>query len=139
MIIYADGIFDIFHVGHVRHFKTLKNISDDVFLIIGVISDHSASSYKRKPIYEENHRYELVESCKYVDCVIKSAPLYITEDFLKKNKIDFVYHAFCNSNDSDKQNELFAIPMKLGIMRTILYNTGISTTDIINKIRNQNI
>ena len=138
MIIYADGIFDLFHVGHVRHFQKLKNISDDVFLKIGVISDKNATSYKRKPIYEESHRYELVESCKYIDYVIRDSPLYITEEFIKEHQIDYVYHAFINISDSNKQNELFEIPMKLGIMRVIPYNTGISTTDIIKNIQQLN-
>ena len=138
MIIYADGVFDIFHVGHVRHFKQLKNISSNIFLIIGVISDAEATVYKRKPIYEEEHRYELVESCKYVDQVIRNAPLYITEDFIKQNKIDFIYHAFSNINDSTKQDDFFKVPRKLGIMKTIPYNSCISTTDIINKIKKTN-
>ena len=54
MRIFADGVFDLFHQGHRQHFERLKTLHDDVYLIIGVISDEEASSYKRKPIDDEN-------------------------------------------------------------------------------------
>ena len=73
--IFCDGIFDLFHEGHVEHLKKIKNMFGDVYLIVGVLSDKQATEYKRKPIYNESQRISLVKNCKYVKKVITSYPL----------------------------------------------------------------
>ena len=136
-IIYIDGIWDLFHSGHILHFKKVKELDNqENILLVGIISDEDAKSYKSSPIYNQDNRKLLIESCKYVDKVIENAPLVITESFMKENNIDLVCHAFSNENDFLKQKELFDGPIKLNKFQIIPYNTGISTTDIINKIKN---
>ena len=54
--IYIDGIFDLFHRGHLESLKQSKNLRNDVFLIVGVISDKVATSYKRQPIIKEENQ-----------------------------------------------------------------------------------
>ena len=70
MIIYIDGIFDLFHRGHLESFKQIKDIYKDCFLIVGVVSDEDAMSYKREPIISYEDRCEIIKSIKYVDKVI---------------------------------------------------------------------
>ena len=44
--IYIDGIFDLFHMGHVLHLKDVKELDDqDNYLIVGIISDKDADNY----------------------------------------------------------------------------------------------
>ena len=50
--IYLDGIFDLYHRGHIESFKQCLEMGDK--LIIGVISDKDAEGYKRRPIICEN-------------------------------------------------------------------------------------
>ena len=134
--IYIDGIFDLFHKGHVLHFKKIKELDDqENQVIVGIISDEDAANYKRKPIYDEEHRKILIESCKYVDEVIVCAPLVIDESFLEKHQIDLVCHAFMNKEDEEKQSEFFKIPIKLNKFRAIDYYSPISTSLLLNKIR----
>ena len=134
--IYIDGIFDLFHMGHVLHLKDVKELDNkDNYLIVGIISDKDAENYKRKPVYDENNRKILIESCKYVNEVMLNPPLIITEDFIKDNRIDLICHGFLDNNDIEKQKDFFEIPIKLNKFRTVKYHTGISTTDIINKIK----
>ena len=72
--IYVDGIFDLFHKGHVMHFKDMKELdNEDNYLIVGIISDKDAKDYKRLPIYNQENRKILVESCRYVDEIIENA------------------------------------------------------------------
>tara|TARA_B110000008_G_scaffold26052_2_gene23452 strand:+ start:24533 stop:25864 length:1332 start_codon:yes stop_codon:yes gene_type:complete len=134
MRIYADGIFDLFHNGHRLHLERLKALHDDVYLIIGVISDEDASSYKRKPIVDENTRLQMVRNEACVD-EAHMTPLIMTKDFIQTNRIDFVYHAFANKQDENVQSECFRVPKEMGIFRTIPYIEGISTTNIIANMR----
>ena len=138
MIIFCDGVFDLFHRGHVNHFKKIKELYPDSYLLVGVLNDIEASNYKRKPVFNENKRLSLVESCKYVDKATIDYPLVITEEFMFDHKIDLVIHAFSNKNDFEKQNDCFKVPVKLNKMKIIDYNDGISTTNIIKDINSLN-
>ena len=134
--IYIDGIWDLFHCGHVLHFKDIKELDGlNNCLIVGIISDKNAISYKRKPIYNELNRKILVDSCKYVDEIIVDAPLIVDQTFMKDHQIDMVCHGFSNNRDFEKQREFFKVPIELNKFRKVQYHHGISTTDIIQKIQ----
>jgi choline-phosphate cytidylyltransferase len=139
-IVYTDGIFDLFHRGHIEYLKLCKNIfsneeEEEVFLIVGIVNDKDASGYKRIPIYNENDRYEIIKNIKCVDKIIKDAPLIITEDFMLENKIDYVIHSFSNASDEGVQDEFFKVPIQMGKFKKIQYYSSISTTDIIKRIK----
>lgn len=133
-IIYTDGIFDLFHRGHLEYIKCCKNAFEDVFLIVGIVNDKDATGYKRPPIYCENDRYAIVENIKYVDKVIRDAPLIIDEAFMNEHQIDYVIHSFSNEADAEKQQEFFKVPIRMNKFMKISYYSSISTTDIIKKI-----
>ena len=135
MKIFCDGIWDLFHSGHVEHLKKIKNLYDDVFLLVGVTSDNEAIEYKRKPFYNQEDRIKFVESCRYVDEVILYEPL--TEDFINKHNIDLVVHAYFDDNDLEKLKPYFEVPTKLNKMKWIEYNHGISTTMILKELNNK--
>jgi choline-phosphate cytidylyltransferase len=135
-IIYTDGIYDLFHRGHAESFSQIKKMFPNCYLIVGIINDKDATGYKRKPIYNEEDRYYLVENMKSVDEIVKSAPLIITEEYLDKYKIDLVVHGFSNPNDSQKQDDFFKIPIQLGKFSEIPYYSSISTTEILSRIKN---
>ena len=133
--LYVDGIYDLLHVGHVRQFKHIKEKYPEYELVIGVINDKDATGYKREPIIKEADRYEMFLSTKYVDTVLKNAPLIVTPEFLLKNNIDLVVHGFSTPEDREKQKDFFeAIKDKF---EEIPYNFGTSTTDTISRIFNQ--
>ncbi len=135
MIIYIDGVFDLFHYGHIEIFKKCKYLYENIYLIVGIVSDKIAMNYKRKPIYNEKHRYALVENSKYVNKIVKDCPLIITKQFMEKHKIDLVVHSFSNKNDKDKQDEFFKYPKSINKFREIEYCNEISTTEIMNNIK----
>ena len=63
---YTDGVYDMFHVGHLNMLKEAKKRCDE--LIVGVHSDAIVEGYKnRKTIINENDRREIIDSIKYVD------------------------------------------------------------------------
>ena len=133
--IYIDGIFDLFHRGHLESLKQAKNIDKDIYLIVGIIDDETASGYKRKPIINQFDRAEIIKNIKIVDEIIESAPLVITKEFIEKNNIDLVVHGFANDNDWEKQKDFFKYLIENNKFKKINYYDKISTTDIINNIK----
>ena len=125
--VYVDGVFDLFHAGHINFLKEAKKYGDK--LLVGVITDKDVQSYKRTPIITHSDRVTMLKFCKLVDKVIEYPPLVITEEFLLKNKIDLVIHA-----DDSKQEKFFKVPISKGIMKYIPYTSRISTTKLINAI-----
>ena len=63
---YTDGVYDLFHVGHLNMIQTAKSRCE--YLIIGVHGDDVVEEYKhRRPIINENDRKRIIESIKGVD------------------------------------------------------------------------
>jgi len=129
--VYADIVGDLFHIGHINIFKLARELGD--YLIVGVHSDSSVESYKRKPIFSEQDRYEIIRNCELVDEVVEDAPLILTEKYINDNKIDIVVHGDDKSIHFETQHK---IPLDMGIMKYLKYTDGISTSEIITKIRN---
>lgn len=135
MRIYLDGVFDLFHRGHLEAIKTAKNLYPDTWLIVGVVSDKDTESYKRIPIINEIDRVEIIKSLKMVDEVIFPCPMSTTREFIEENKIDMVVHGFADENDWKKQEKYFEEIIKLGKFKRIIYYNKCSTTDIIKRIK----
>tara|TARA_R100000808_G_C2155395_1_gene167783 strand:+ start:10794 stop:11180 length:387 start_codon:yes stop_codon:yes gene_type:complete len=121
---------DLFHLGHLNLIKRAREQGD--YLIVGVHSDADIASYKRVPIINESQRYELVRACRYVDEVIEAAPLIMTEQFLGENKIDYVVRGDDITPELLRQQ---AVPIKMGIMKYVPRTKHVSTTAIIERIK----
>jgi rfaE bifunctional protein nucleotidyltransferase chain/domain len=67
---FANGVFDLLHVGHVRYLEGAKALVDR--LVVAVNSDASVRGLKGegRPILPESARAELVASLRAVDYVI---------------------------------------------------------------------
>ena len=123
--VYADIVGDLFHVGHLNLFKQAREFGD--YLVVGVHSDATVESYKRKPIIEEVDRYEIIKNCRLVDEIIEDAPRVITQEFIDKYNIDVVVHGDDPSPEFEEQHK---VPLGLGIMKYVKYTKGISSTEI---------
>ncbi len=66
-IIHCHGVFDLIHVGHIKHFKEAKEIGD--FLVVSITSDKYVNKGSGKPIFSENLRAEVLSSLEYIDAV----------------------------------------------------------------------
>lgn len=137
-VIYIDGVFDLFHRGHLESLIKAKNALDDpnnTYLLVGVVSDQDCASYKRNPIINEIDRVEIIKNVIGVDQVIFPCPLIVDMDFILTNKIDMVVHGFSNEADREKQRPFYAEINSRGLFQEIEYYSKTSTTDIINKIK----
>ncbi|KAL9188543.1 hypothetical protein ACHAXT_006921 [Thalassiosira profunda] len=133
--VYMDGVFDLFHVGHLNAIQQCAALGDRV--IIGVTGDDDASGYKRRPIISESERTAIVKALKVVDDVVCPCPLVVTKDFMSEWDIDLVVHGFANPEDKERQREFFQTAMDEGKFAEISYYSQLSTTDILGRIRAQ--
>lgn len=69
-IVFANGCFDLFHVGHVRYLEGARREGD--VLVVGVNSDHSVRQLKGegRPLLPEQARAELLAAMESVDYVV---------------------------------------------------------------------
>ncbi|MQG21126.1 MAG: adenylyltransferase/cytidyltransferase family protein [SAR202 cluster bacterium] len=132
MRVYVDMVADLFHYGHVGFLEKASTLGD--YLIVGVHSDETVNSYKRKPVMRMDERIAVVQGCRFVDEVVPNAPLVVNRDWISKYQIDLVVHG--DDFDSEMHHRLYGDPIEMGIFRTVPYTPGVSTTDIIERLKN---
>lgn len=141
---FIAGNFDLFHVGHVNILKRAKELVD--YLIVAVNTDEFSKRYKRKPIMNQDERLKAVEGCRYASKVIlnignedcKKTIKYINKEYCYGN-VTHVFHGSDWIGDPLKKQMGFTDEWleKNGITMVYLDTTkDISTTDIINRIKN---
>jgi rfaE bifunctional protein nucleotidyltransferase chain/domain len=66
----ANGVFDLFHVGHLRYLEGAKELGD--VLVVGINTDRSTRAYKgeERPLVPEEERAEIVCGLQCVDWVV---------------------------------------------------------------------
>jgi glycerol-3-phosphate cytidylyltransferase len=65
---YTCGVYDLYHVGHIRILENAKKKCD--FLIVGLSTDELSLTKGKKPIYKYDDRKEILLSNRNVDSVI---------------------------------------------------------------------
>ena len=129
---YTDGVYDLFHVGHLNMINTAKQTCE--YLIVGVHGDEVVKEYKhRMPIINENDRRKIVASIKGVDKAVINR-------FRDKLKLWELYHfdvVFIGDDwkGTQRWNDFEKILNKIGVdVVYVPYTNGISTTEIRQKI-----
>jgi rfaE bifunctional protein nucleotidyltransferase chain/domain len=66
----ANGVFDLFHVGHLRYLEAAASLAD--VLVVAVNSDTSTRAYKGpgRPVIPEAERAEILAALSCVDHVL---------------------------------------------------------------------
>ena len=79
------GVYDFFHLGHLRLFKQCKNFAD--YLIVAVQNGEYIKKFKpdAKVLYSTEERIEILEALRIVDKVV----VYDTVGIEALEKIDF--------------------------------------------------
>jgi glycerol-3-phosphate cytidylyltransferase len=81
---YTTGVYDLFHVGHLRLLQKAKALCDK--LIVGVTTDEMVSYKFKKAVITFEERAEIVSNIKYVDLVV---PQESMDKFEAWNKLKF--------------------------------------------------
>ena len=133
--VYADGVFDLFHLGHQRQLQQAKTAfpGHEVWLIVGVTGDTETHKRKGLTVMSARERAESLRHSRWVDEVIEDCPWVITVEFLEKHKIDYVAHDDIpyGANEGD---DIYKPIKEKGMFLVTQRTEGVSTTGIITKI-----
>jgi rfaE bifunctional protein nucleotidyltransferase chain/domain len=82
-LVFANGAFDLLHVGHVRYLESARREGD--FLLVAVNSDSSVRALKGegRPVVPEGERAEIVAALGCVDAVVifsETSPANLIEE-----------------------------------------------------------
>ncbi|KAG9237525.1 cholinephosphate cytidylyltransferas-like protein [Amylocarpus encephaloides] len=131
--VYADGVFDLFHLGHMRQLEQAKKAFADVYLLVGVTGDTETHKRKGLTVLSGQERAETVRHCKWVDEVIEDCPWIVTPDFLAEQQIDYVAHDDLPYG-ADEGDDIYKPIKEAGKFLVTQRTEGVSTTGIITKI-----
>jgi choline-phosphate cytidylyltransferase len=133
--VYADGVFDLFHLGHMRQLQQAKTAFPNTYLIVGVTGDKETHRRKGLTVLSAKERAESVRHCKWVDEVIEDCPWIIAHapEFIEKHKIDYVAHDDIPYG-ADEGDDIYAPIKEKGMFLVTQRTEGVSTTGIITKI-----
>jgi choline-phosphate cytidylyltransferase len=131
--IYADGVFDMYHIGHAKVLEQAKKLFPHSYLIVGVSGDKETIEKKGKIVMNEQERSDILRHCKWVDEVIMPCPWILTVDFLRKHNIHYVAHDAIPYTGEGVE-DIYSEVKKLGMFKETQRTDGISTSDIILRI-----
>jgi len=138
--VYADGVFDLFHIGHMRALQQAKTAfahlapnNPRVELVVGVTGDTETHKRKGLTVLSARERAESVRHCKWVDEVVPDCPWIVTTDFLEKHKIDYVAHDD-EPYGAAEGDDIYGPIKERGMFLVTQRTEGLSTTGIITKI-----
>ena len=136
-IVYVDGGFDLFHLGHIELLKAAKALGD--FLVVGVHDDRVINRIRgcNYPVMNVHERVLSVLACKCVDDVIIGAPYAVTKAFFAKlpYKVDVVVHGKTAVLPDVDGTDPYAWPKQLGLYQEVeTPYAWMSTDSVIDRI-----
>ena len=134
-VVFTNGCFDLLHRGHVHVLREARANGD--LLIVGINSDRSVKSIKgaSRPILPQTDRVELIAAMEMVDYVVlfdESDPYQIIAAIKPT--------VLAKGGDWSAEKIIGAdiVAQNGGRVAVISYLPGFSTTEIIERIRNEN-
>jgi len=131
-IVFTNGCFDLIHAGHVRYLKEAQNLGD--LLVVGVNSDQSIKNLKGpdRPIVPLRERLEVLLSLRWVDAAVP---------FDEPTPVELIKvirpHVLVKGGDWDPERIAGREILETygGKTVNVPFHKGVSTTEIIQKIR----
>lgn len=134
-IVYVCGSFDLFHIGHLCFLEQARRLGD--YLIVGLYTDQDVNVYKGRnyPIMTLHERVLSVLAYRPVSEVIIGAPLCVTEELIKRFKINLVVQGKINSCHANIDGiDCYEFPKRLGIYMEVDSGNNMTTDLIIERI-----
>ena len=132
-IVYVDGSFDLFHIGHVQLLRKARELG--TYVIVGLHEDSVTNAVKGSnyPIMNLNERVLGVLSCRYVDEVVMGVPFAVTDEVIKGLNVDVVVGGKRNEAH-DTQEDPWKVPKAKGIFREMDSGSDLTTDGVIKRV-----
>jgi len=91
-IILCHGVFDVLHIGHVKHFESAKKMGD--ILVVSVTPDKFVKKGPNRPIFPLNLRMQSLASLQVIDYVVPN-----TSDTAVYPILNLKPHIYCKGKD----------------------------------------
>ncbi|KAL0212371.1 hypothetical protein RCL1_005997 [Eukaryota sp. TZLM3-RCL] len=132
--IWADGVYDCFHVGHANALRQASKLGDR--LVAGVHSSEVVAAQKGAPTIQTlAERAAILAACKWVDGVGEDAPWNTDLAFCEEKCGPNFYVAhgddLCLSADGSDPYEVIK---SAGKMKIFERTKGVSTTDLVTRL-----
>jgi len=131
-VVFTNGCFDLLHLGHVDYLEHARGLGDR--LVIGLNTDGSVSRFKgpQRPLQDEHSRARVLAALQFVDLVVlfdEDTPLQLISKLIPDILV--------KGSDYLAENIVGAEVVKQhgGVVKTIDFVPGYSTTRIIEKIK----
>jgi rfaE bifunctional protein nucleotidyltransferase chain/domain len=133
-IVFTNGCFDLLHPGHTRYLYQARQMGD--YLVVAVNTDRSVKIIKGagRPIQSQDERTELLAALSFVDAVVlfdEDNPLNVIRNL--------VPDVLVKGGDWTEDKIIGADVVKKagGVVKSLPFVAGYSTTAMIEKIRKQ--
>lgn len=131
-VVFTNGCFDILHLGHVDYLEKARNLGNR--LVVGLNTDDSVSRFKgpSRPLQDERSRARVLAALGFVDLVV-----LFDEDTPKNLISELIPNILVKGSDYLAENIVGAdvVQQNGGVVKTIDFVPGYSTTRIIEKIK----
>ncbi|MXP56405.1 bifunctional D-glycero-beta-D-manno-heptose-7-phosphate kinase/D-glycero-beta-D-manno-heptose 1-phosphate adenylyltransferase HldE [Pantoea sp. Mhis] len=133
-IVMTNGVFDILHIGHISYLEEAKKLGDR--LIVAVNSDDSTKRLKgkKRPINTLNNRMRVLSALKSIDWIVS-----FEEDTPQRLIMELLPDVLVKGGDYEPEDIVGSKEIwdNGGDVRVLNFKTHISTSNIIENIRNQ--
>jgi D-glycero-beta-D-manno-heptose 1-phosphate adenylyltransferase len=131
-IVFTNGCFDLLHLGHVDYLEKARSLGDR--LIVGLNSDGSVLRYKGvgRPLQNQDSRARVLAALQFVDLVVlfdEETPFLLISRLVPEVLVkggDYLADEIVGADVVQKAG---------GVVKTIDFVPGYSTTGIIEKIK----
>ncbi|GBE62208.1 ethanolamine-phosphate [Babesia ovata] len=134
-VIYVDGSFDVFHVGHLRFLERAKALGD--YLIVGLYDDQTVRTIKGNP-FPVTHlmdRALTVLAMKCTDDVILGAPFIPSKNYLENLGVSLVVTGDCSDMPLMTGGfDTHSVAREMSIVQTIDSGCTLTSADIIQRV-----
>jgi|SRR5690554_1539356 len=132
-VVLTNGCFDLLHTGHLKTFREAKKLGD--ILVVGLNSDCSMKTIKgpTRPLITQADRAQLVAALEPVDFVIIFNEPTVDSLLETINPDIYVKGGDYTLESLPEKETILRLGIKVFFIPMV---KGISTTEIINKIRN---
>ena len=131
-VVFTNGCFDLLHLGHVDYLEKARNLGDR--LVLGLNSDSSVSRFKgpERPLQDQSSRARVLAALQFIDLVV-----FFNEDTPLALISKLVPDILVKGSDYLAENIVGADVVKKngGVVKTIDFVPGYSTTKIVEKIK----